>query len=184
MANLATLTYTAEMRRGFTLLELAVTLAVVGILAAVALPTFSGTTRRTRSDAEVVPLFSDIRNRLEQYLQENGEHPPTVGEATWNPSPAPGARVPLDLTAPSWSPLKMRPSGDSSVLCRYTFATGPADSGTNIGPEATSRFGFTAPSCDWYYLLAKCDTDGDPSAFSWYFTSSVDTTTRRSGEGQ
>lgn len=173
------------MRRGepgFTLLEIVASLAVVGILTAVALPTFSGETRKSKA-AEVAPLFSDLRVRLEEYLQENGTYPPTVGETAWNPATAPGARVSLDLAAPGWQPLHVRLSGDSAVLCRYTFATGLAGDATNIGPQGAA-LGFTAPSADWYYLLAKCDMDGDPSTLSWYFASNSDTTVRRDSEGQ
>lgn len=168
---------------GFTLLETVVTLAVVGILTAIALPTFSGETHKSKASAEVAPLFSDLRVRLEEYMQENGTYPPTVGETAWNPATAPGARVPLDLAAPGWQPLRVRLSGDDAVLCRYTFATGLAGDGANIGPQAAA-LGFVPPSTGWYYLLAKCDMDGDPTTLSWYFASSSDTTVRRDREGQ
>lgn len=168
---------------GFTLLETVVTLAVVGILTAISLPTFSGETRKSKASAEIAPLFSDLRVRLEEYLQENGAYPPTVGESVWNPPTAPGARVPLNLAAPGWLPLHVRLSGDDAVLCRYTFATGLAGVVANIGPQAAA-LGFVAPSTDWYYLLAKCDMDGDPSTLSWYLASSYDTTVRRDGEGR
>lgn len=170
---------------GFTLLELVVTVAVVSILAALAMPSFFGETRKTRARAEVEPLFSDMRTRMEQHLQENGQYPPTVGEATFNPAGAPSTtKVPLDLAMAAWAPLKLRLSGDSAVACRYTYATGLANAATNIGTEAATRFGFTAPSANWYYLLAKCDMDGDPATLSWYFASSVDATVRRDSEGQ
>jgi prepilin-type N-terminal cleavage/methylation domain-containing protein len=172
------------MSRGFTLLELVVTLAMISILSAIALPSFFGETRKSKSSAEVQPLFSDVRVRLEEYLQEHGSYPPTVGESTWNPTAAPGTtRVALDLAAPGWLPLRVRLSAESEVYCRYTFATGLAGDGANIGPQA-SAFGFTAPGANWYYLLAKCDMDGDPSALSWYFTSSVDTKIKPINEGR
>lgn len=170
---------------GFTLLELLVTVALIAILAAIAMPSFFGETRKTKASAEVQPLFSDLRLRLEQHLQERGAYPPTAGETVWNPASAPStAKAPIDLAMPEWLPLKLRLSGDREVYCRYTFATGLANVGTNIGTEAAARFGFTAPSANWYYLLAKCDMDGDPSALSWYFTSSTDSSVRRDGEGR
>ncbi len=158
------------MPRGFSLLELMVTLVVVAVLAAVALPSFFGDVRKTKASSEVAPVFSDLRVRLEQYLQENGAYPPTVGESTWNPSVAPGPKTALDLAAPGWQPLQVRLSGDALVYCRYTFVTGTSDASTNgnVGPQGTA-FGFTPPAVDWYYLLATCDMDGDPSAVSWYF---------------
>ena len=170
---------------GFTLLELLVTVAVVSILAAIAVPSFFGETRKTKAMAEVQPMFSDMRTRLEQYLQERGTYPPTIGESSFNPAgPPSSSKVPFDLAAAGWAPLKLRLSGESSVTCRYTFATGLANVATNIGTEAANRFGFTAPPVDWYYLLAKCDMDDDPSVLSWYFASSVDPKPRSIDDGR
>jgi len=178
-----------RMRRrqsGFTLLELVVTLAVVSILAAIALPSFFGETRKSNASAEVQPLFSDLRVRLEEHMQEHGRYPAGAGETTWNPSAPPSTtRVPLDLTLAAWLPLKLRTSGEDRVFCRYTFQTGAANDGANIvGTEAAARFAFTAPPTEWYYLLAKCDMDGDGAVFSWYFASSVDPVIRKVDEGR
>src|ERR1043165_6237384 len=158
---------------GFTLIELLATVAVVSILAALALPSFFGETRKTKAFSEVQPMFSDMRTRLEQYMQENGQYPPTIGESIFNPAGAPGTtKVAFDLAMPQWQPLKLRLSGEDKVYCRYTYATGLATVGTNIGARAAAApFGFTAPATDWYYLLAKCDMDGD-TVLSWYFASS------------
>jgi prepilin-type N-terminal cleavage/methylation domain-containing protein len=170
---------------GFTLLELVVTLALVSILAAIALPSFFGETRKTKAMSEVQPMFSDLRTRLENYMQERGTYPPTVGETTWNPAGPPStAKAPLDLAMVEWQPLKLRLSGDGTVYCRYTYATGLANAGTDIGTQAATAFGFTAPSTAWYYVLAKCDMDGDPAALSWYFASSVDPEIRPLDEGK
>lgn len=167
---------------GFTLLELVVTLAVVSILAAVALPVFTGESRKAQAISEVQPLFNDLRVRLEQYLQENGRYPVTAGEVSWNPAGAPGDRRSLDLIRPDWQPLKLRISGEDFTRCRYTWSTGAAGDDTNIGSEAASVFGFVAPATHWYYLLARCDMNGD-GVFSWHFSSSQDSQIRMSREG-
>jgi prepilin-type N-terminal cleavage/methylation domain-containing protein len=176
---------------GFTLIEMLVTLAVIAILAVIALPSFFGESRKSKAFAEVQPMFNDLRVRLEQYLQERGTYPLlSPGEATLHPASAPSA-TPVDV-APlpaEWLDLKVRISGNDKVSCRYTWATGPASSGT-IGPVAGGSstvvppvgFGFVAPATEWYYLLAVCDMDGAPG-FSYYFTSSVDPTIRKLNEG-
>jgi prepilin-type N-terminal cleavage/methylation domain-containing protein len=183
------LRYTAGMRdreSGFTLIELLFTVAVISILAAIALPSFVGESRKAKAMSEVQPLFSDMVTRLEQFLQENGKYPPTVGEGIWNPAGAPSTtRVPLDLAMTEWLPLKLRLSGEDLVYCRYTFATGLANVGTNIGARAAAApFNFTAPPTDWYYLIAKCDMDGDPAVLSWYFASSTNPKVKPFDEGK
>ncbi len=170
---------------GFTLIEMMFTVAVVAILAAIALPSFFGETRKARAFSEVQPLFSDLSVRLEQYVQERGTYPPTIGEATLHPAGVPIAtQRPINPLPTSWQDIKVRITGNDKVYCGYTWVSGLARDGANIGAEAAARFGFTAPAINWYYLLAKCDMDGDPSAFSWYLASSIDPTIKRVDEGR
>lgn len=175
-----------ERQRGFTLIELIIVVAIVAALIAIAIPTFSGTSRKAKGAAEVATYFQDFRTRLEQYQQENGVYPATLGEGTFHPA-TPGARkqsiFPL---LPEWIALRLRPSGATEVYCGYTWATGLASDGANIGPIASAAppngFAFTVPATSWYYLLAKCNLDGTGGA-SYYFTDSVDTSIRKLHEG-
>ena len=174
---------------GFTLIELMITLAVIAILAVIALPSFFSESRKTKAFSEVQPIFNDLRIRLEQYLQENGKYPPTIGETTLHPATAPApdmTRQPIHPLPDAWQKLKVRISGNDTVYCGYTWATGLANDGANIGPQA-GVFGFgtpSPPSTDWYYLLAKCDMDGDAATFSWYFASSTNPTIQKLNEGR
>ena len=170
---------------GFTLIEVMFTAAVVAILAAIALPSFFGEARKAKASSEVQPMFSDLSVRLEQYVQEHGRYPATIGEGTLHPAGPPAATArPINPLPTAWQDIKVRVTGNDRVYCGYTWVTGLAGDGANVGPEATARFAFTAPAINWYYLLAKCDMDGDPSAFSWYFASSVDPVIRKVDEGR
>ncbi|HMG58052.1 MAG TPA: type II secretion system protein [Kofleriaceae bacterium] len=179
---------------GFTLIELMIAVVVVSILAAIALPSFFGETGKVKAASEVQPMFNDLRIRLEQFMQEHGVYPPTIGEATMYPTaqPPPAWDLTTNPLPTAWTDIKVRISGTDQLLCRYTWVTGLAGALTNAGPIATGSatatppvgFGFTAPTSDWYYLLAKCNMDGDPATFSWYFTSSVDASLKKLNEGQ
>jgi len=55
---------------GFTLIELMIVVAVVGILAAVAYPLYTDYVRRSRI-TEATSTMNDMRVRMEQYFQDN-----------------------------------------------------------------------------------------------------------------
>lgn len=180
--------YTPAMRdrsSGFTLLELMVTIAVISILAAIALPSFFSESRKTKAFSEVQPMFNDLRIRLEQYLQENGQYPATIGEATLHPAGTPVAIArPINPLPAAWQNIKVRITGNDTVYCGYTWATGLANDAVNVGPQAAAPpFIFVPPTTDWYYLLAKCDMDGDGAVFSYYFASSSNPTIVKHDEG-
>lgn len=56
--------------QGFSLIELMVTVAVVGILASVALPAYSDYVKRGKTE-EATSGLADVRVKLEQYFQDN-----------------------------------------------------------------------------------------------------------------
>jgi prepilin-type N-terminal cleavage/methylation domain-containing protein len=174
---------------GFTLIEVMVTLAVVAILAVIVMPSFFRESRKTKAFSEVQPIFNDLRVRLEQFLQETGAYPGSLGETTLHPAGTPVATQRAFLPLPQkWLDIKVRISGNDQVYCGYTWVTGLGGDGANLGDIAKADppdgFAFkTAPATDWYYLLAQCDMDGDGTKFSYYFSSSVDQRIQKLNEG-
>jgi type IV pilus assembly protein PilE len=59
-----------EKKAGFTLIEVMITVAIVGILAAVALPSYTDYVRRSKVP-EATSALADMRMKMEQYFQDN-----------------------------------------------------------------------------------------------------------------
>jgi type IV pilus assembly protein PilE len=74
-------------RRGFTLIELMITVAIVAILAAVALPSYSRYVLRARVTDGLAGL-SDMRLKMEQYFQDNRTYVGACAAGTVAPLPA------------------------------------------------------------------------------------------------
>jgi type IV pilus assembly protein PilE len=55
---------------GFTLIELMIVVAIVGILASIALPAYTDYVKRSKA-AEATSALADLRVRMEQFFQDN-----------------------------------------------------------------------------------------------------------------
>jgi type IV pilus assembly protein PilE len=60
----------AKKHLGFTLIELMIVVAIIGILAAIAIPNYRNYLQRGRA-AEATSTLADLRIRMEQYYQDN-----------------------------------------------------------------------------------------------------------------
>lgn len=75
---------------GFSLLELMIVVAIVGIIAAIALPSYNGYVLRSQLQ-EAYTNLSALRVNMEQYYQDNRRYSSTTGGGTCG---IPGGNVP------------------------------------------------------------------------------------------
>jgi prepilin-type N-terminal cleavage/methylation domain-containing protein len=167
---------------GFTLLELLVVVALVGILAAVALPSFAGESRKAKGDTEVAAFFGELKVRQEQYAVENGRYLSTSsGESATFPATPSASAQPLGTLPATWQTLKVR-TPESSARCGYVVVAGTRTD--SAGTMATTTFGYTPPAKNWFYVLARCDLDNDAAVDSYYFISNDSSKIQKTNHGR
>ncbi len=181
---------TRSPRRGFTLIEMMIVVAVIAILAAVVVPTFFRESGKTKSITEVTPMFAEMSNKLEQYKSETGKYVNggtlQNGTAVVCPSAPNKAGVNAASTCltsgSAWEELRVNPP-QSVLRCSYELQVG--DVGDDYDGTLPTGINFTAPTTiGWWTLLATCDGDGQgPSSTNGkFFMSSVDATLQKVNE--
>lgn len=109
--------------RGFTLIELMVTVAIVAILAGTALPAYTDYIRRGQLP-EAFSALADYRIKMEQYYQDHRNY---------------GAAACADVTgAPAWATFT--PGGAAN----FTFSCALLDAGQGYRVTATGKTGVSA----------------------------------------
>lgn len=63
-----------QIQKGFTLIELMIVVAIIGILAAVAIPAYQDYTARAQA-SEAVSLLGGLKTPIVEYVQTNGTAP-------------------------------------------------------------------------------------------------------------
>jgi type IV pilus assembly protein PilE len=167
---------------GFTLLEIMIVVALIGILAAIALPSFTRESRKAKGDSEVAAFFGELKVREEQYALENGVYLSTGGSetATFPTTPSAAAQT-LGTLPATWQTLKVR-TPESTARCGYVVIAGTKS--TSAGTLATTSFAYTPPAKNWFYVLAHCDLDGNNTVDSYYFISNDNSKIQKINYGQ
>lgn len=110
----------SQPQRGFTLIELMIAVAIVGILAAVAVPAYKDYVRRG-SVSESFSQLADYRVKMEQYYQDNRNY---------------GTTTCVDAaSAPSWKTFA--PTGARN----FTYGCALSNSGQGYTLTATGKSG-------------------------------------------
>jgi prepilin-type N-terminal cleavage/methylation domain-containing protein len=128
--------------RGFTLIELMITVAIVGVLGSIAVPNYQHMTMRARR-AERDTMVDAVSRAVQGKLVHDGRFPASPFKGDWNPVGEPTTfKRRFNLQAVNWKDIDLEIEGD--VYYRYYF----------LGEEAVD-----APMS--LTVLAEGDLDGD-----------------------
>jgi len=155
-----------EAKTGWTMI---IALGVISV-GAVVLPSLADSDG-CDMESEAVSVIRELRAREQAYFDRYGMYLPTSAAETdtFPAHPAPSGES-IDSLPASWQALNVK-TGRHELRCSYAVIVGGEKD--KPGDLATQWFGWSAPAADWYYILARCDFDGDPNTDSFYFATST-----------
>ncbi len=119
-----------QKQNGFTLLELMIVVAIVGVLMAVAIPSYLDSVQKARR-SDAMSALMDVANRLEQYMLDNNTYTTDLAKIK-RPNPTPEGHYNIKIEAPSGgsitsryeltaTPVATSPQNDETKCTVYTL---------------------------------------------------------------
>jgi prepilin-type N-terminal cleavage/methylation domain-containing protein len=171
---------------GFTLIEMMIVVAIIGVLAGLAVFAYRKVTGSTEVETEVAAVFAEFRVRQEEYHAENGSYLSTgTSDNDTFPSATPvgPSAAPIDVgpllqavdgsgssAADQWVKLRMKPRKTQFRCVFVSIAGPPATPVGGLGGAVLGMNNPNPPESNWYYLVARCNADGDPAVNSVYLS--------------
>lgn len=170
------------------MIELAIVIAIIAILAAILVPNWASSARNRKYDPEISAMFTEISTREEQYKAEQGNGA-YLSETECPASPIPDGsdfNANCVTSGSTWAQLGVVPT-DHSIRCTYQVVTGLPGTTPSAPAPCTSAGSATPVIGSWYYAIATCDMDASSSTTDAQFCMSswnADSLHQRQNYGQ
>ena len=125
-------------KKGFTLIELMIVVAIIGILAAVALPAYQDYTARAQA-SEAVSLTAGIKTGVAEFYQSEGGYPTASTTPALSTYAATGTYSSVELKADGVIEATMNSTGVSSDLQGAVFTFTPSVTGGTFKWSCTHK---------------------------------------------
>ena len=143
------------LQKGFTLIELMIVVAIIGILAAVAIPAYQDYIARAQV-SEAVSLLASGKTGLAEYFSDKAEWPSAASEVMGNTSGKYTGAIAILTGSTTAGALTleatMRTSGINSAITGGTTKLYTTDGGKNWA----CAVGTTSPALNSKYLPSAC----------------------------